>query len=163
MSEPSRESPPQAGSAVEAAPGGSSAPAPEAASDERSPFRSGLAIGLGFVAFQILGSLYGAIVYRLAAAEFAEAQDGGRPTDLGLGLVLAGALPNGLVAGAATARFSGRSPLGHAAVLAGLMAFLGMVTSGEAQGLPGWFALGRALAPPVAVLLGGLAGRRAVR
>ena len=133
--------------------------APEQRERSGSPAQSALAVFAGFVAFTILNALYGSVVYRVAAAEFPEAEGEGTITSLGMILTLAGGLPNGVIAGVVVGRFAGFAPIAHAAVLAGVIGFYAMMSSHLARGLPWWFALGRIVIPSLAILLGGRAAR----
>lgn len=118
-----------------------------------SPLRSVFAVIAGFVALWILGNLYISVVYSLATAQFPVEE---RATDRGLLLLLAGAVPNGIVAGLLVGRVAGFAPIAHAAVLGGLIGFIGMMSSDDARGMPFWFALGRIALPTLSVILGGL-------
>jgi uncharacterized membrane protein YhdT len=122
-----------------------------------SPLRSTLAVCAGYTVMWITAGLYGSLLFRFLPDHFAE----GAPTGTGLALLLAGALPSGLVAGLIAGRLAGWAHLVHAAALAGLIGFAGMMSSDAAQGTPAWFALGRILVPALAVVLGGLVARQA--
>src|SRR5690606_33303404 len=120
---------------------------------EGSPLRSVFAVVSGFVVLWILGALYASVVYSIASAQFPEDE---APTTIGLALTLAGAVPNGIVAGLLVGRNAGLAPIAHAAVLAGLIGFFAMMSSDQAQGMPWWFALGRIVLPSLFVVLGGV-------
>ncbi|MDQ3035355.1 MAG: hypothetical protein M3Y87_23325 [Myxococcota bacterium] len=136
--------------------------APQATADdpEGNPFRSLFAVISGFVVLWILGALYVGVLGSLAGAQF---PGEGPPTTVGLALLLLGIAPNGIVAGLLTGRVAGFAPIVHAAVLGGLVGFVGMMSSDQAQGMPWWFALGRIVLPTVFVVLGGAIARVAPR
>jgi hypothetical protein len=117
-----------------------------------SPLQSAFAVVAGFVVSWILGYLYVSVVYSLATPQFPAEE---RATDLGLLLLLAGAVPNGIVAGLLVGRLAGFAPVAHAAVLGGLIGFIGMMSSDEARGMPFWFALGRIALPTLFIIVGG--------
>lgn len=133
---------------------------PRAASEEGetggSPIRSILAVVGGFVVLWILGGLYVGVLGSLAGDQFPE---GGVPTTTGLLLLLVGAVPNGIVAGLIVGRAAGHAPIVHAAVLGGLIGFVGMMSSEQAHGMPWWFALGRIALPILFLVLGGAIAR----
>jgi hypothetical protein len=121
-----------------------------------SPIRSLFSVIVGWVVLWLLGALYASVVYRLAPAHFpAEAP----PTATGMALMLAGAVPNGIVGGLITARLAGVAPLVHAAILAGVLGFFGLMSSDAALGMPGWFAIARPLLLPLAIVGGGAIAR----
>lgn len=132
-------------------------PAEERPADESpgSPIRSLFAVIAGGLVVWMLGPLYMGVLVRLAADHFA----GDRPTDVGLALLLAGWLPNGVLGGLLTGRLAGVAPIVHAAVLGSLFGFVAMMSMDQARGLPWWFALGLVLAPAVSVVLGGVVAR----
>lgn len=128
------------------------APPPSAAADpQRSPLRSLLSVVAGWLVLWVAGGLYAAMLSRFAAAHYA----GERPSDVGLALLLAGALPNGVVGGLVTGRVAGFAPVAHAAVLAGLVGFFALMSSDQARGMPWWFAVGRAVVPGACIVIGG--------
>ena len=134
-------------------------PAPKPASDAPgSPLRSLLGLVAGWFALYVLGTLFLGVLASMLPHDVPTGEDA-VPTERGLALWLAGMVPNGIVAGMITARIAGWSPLGHAAVLGGIIGFFGMVSSDEAHGMPGWFALGRAIVPTLAILAGGAIAR----
>lgn len=142
----------------------SSSPSPPRAPDERepepqgNPIRSVLAVGAGWLAMLVLGQLFLGVLASTMPSDVPTSEDAA-PTGRGLAIWLVGMLPNGLVAGLITGRVAGWAPIAHAAALAGLIGFFAMTTSDEARGLPWWFALGRALVPAAAIVLGGIAAR----
>jgi hypothetical protein len=118
-----------------------------------------LSLVAGYVVMWITAGLYGAMVVRLVPDDFPAH---GAPTERGMVLILGGALPSGIVAGLITGRLAGWAPLVHVIVLAALIGFLGALSSDQARGLPGWFALGRILVPVVALVFGGVIARATV-
>lgn len=127
--------------------------------EARSPAQSAIAVFAGFVTFTLLNALYGSVVYRMASSEFPDAEGEGTMTTLGMALTLGGYLPNGVLAGVVVGRFAGFAAIAHAAVLAGVIGFYAMMSSHVARGLPWWFALGRIVAPSLAILAGGAIAR----
>lgn len=125
-----------------------------------SPLRSVFAVISGFVVLWILGMLYATVVYSVASAHFPDEQP---PTTVGLALTLAGALPNGIVAGLMVGRIAGFAPIVHAAVLGGVIGFFAMMSSDQARGMPWWFALGRVVLPTLFVVLGGAIAKAMAR
>lgn len=123
-----------------------------------SPLHSLLGLAAGWLALYVLGTLFLGVLASTLPHDIPSAE-GAVPTERGLALWLAGMLPNGIVAGMITARIAGWAPIGHAVVLGGLIGFFGLVSSDEAHGLPGWFALGRAIVPTLAILAGGAIAR----
>ena len=123
-----------------------------------SPIRSLLGLIAGWFALYVLGTLYLGVLASTLPADIPSAE-GAVPTERGLALWLAGMAPNGIVAGVITARIAGWAPIGHAAVLGGIIGFFGLVSSDEAHGMPAWFALGRAVLPTLAILAGGAIAR----
>ncbi len=121
-----------------------------------SPLKSVFAVVVGFIVSWILGYLYMAVIYSLATPQFPTEE---RATSLGLLLLLAGAVPNGIVAGLLVGRLAGVAPVAHAAVLGGLIGFIGMMSSDDAQGMPFWFALGRIALLPLFIVVGGFVAK----
>lgn len=140
----------------ESAPRDASGAASTADAAQGNPFRSLFAVVSGFVVLWLLGALYVGVVGSVAAGQFPEDES---PTTVGLALLLLGIVPNGIVAGLLTGRIAGFAPVVHAAVLGGLVGFLGMMSSDQARGMPWWFALGRIVLPTIFVVLGGVIAR----
>lgn len=140
-----------------------STPAPE-----RSPAPSALsiprsigAVFAGYVTLLVLRFLFMAMAGALFSSLY-PSEEGASPTAEGLVLLLVGDAVNGALAGLVAGRIAGRATFAHAAALAGLCGYLAMTSMDQVAGMPGWFALGFALAAPLGILAGGLAAGRVI-
>lgn len=124
-----------------------------------SPGRSALAVIAGFAVLWILRVLFMLMAGTLFASLYPSGE-GAIPTSRGLLLSLFAELVNGALAGLVTGRLAGRSPIAHAAILAGLFGFLGMTSMDQATGMPAWFAIGFAVVAPIGTLVGGVVASR---
>lgn len=123
--------------------------------------RSVGAVFAGYVTLIVLRFLFMAMAGAVFAS-FYPSEEGASPTFEGLVLLLVGDAVNGALAGLLTGRLAGRATLAHAAALAGFCGYLAMTAMDQVAGMPGWFALGFAVAAPLGIVLGGLAAGRVI-
>ena len=76
-------------------------------------------------------------------------------TTAGLVVSLVSDAVDGIAAGLVASRIAGTAPMAHAGILAGLFGFMGLRFMDQATGMPGWYAIGFALAAPLGALAGG--------
>lgn len=121
-------------------------------------FGSLLAILGGWLTVLLLGFLTFPMLVAILPDEFARGEEG-HTSALGLSMTLLSYALNGLLGGFVTGRLAGFAPIIHATVLGAFVGFAGLMSSDAAQGMPWWFALGRAVVPGIGIVLGGAVAR----